>query len=157
MYTAWVKWRLSFKADKIDTEQIRGMLERPVMSLVGTTKDNCVIVLCQPKYHDPGAQHIDDLVRYGIFIVEKAIEKINKNGHLPQIHCIYDRTGMTSSNRDSALIKFAFKMIGMLQDFYCERLGNFYVIGANWMFWAAHKLIKPFLAEKTRQKLKLIY
>ena len=54
-------------------------------------------------------------------------------------------------------MKFAYKMVGMLQDFYCERLGNFYVINANWMFWAAHKLIKPFLATKTRDKIKLIY
>ena len=45
----------------------------------------------------------------------------------------------------------------MLQDFYCERLGNFYVIGANWMFWAGHKMIKPFLAKKTADKIKLIY
>ena len=36
-------------------------------------------------------------------------------------------------------------------------MGNFYVIGANWVFWAAHKIIKPFLAQKTREKLKLIY
>ena len=122
------------------------MLERPVMSLVGNTKDNCIIILCQPRYHIPGAQPIQELVRYGIFCLEKAIEKIDRDGLPPQIHCIYDRTGMTGANRDTALIKFAFKMIGMLQDFYCERLGNFYVIGANWMFWVAHKMIKPFMA-----------
>jgi len=79
-------------------------------------------------------------------VIERAIEQIEADGLEPRVHCIYDRTGMTSSNRDTALIKLAFKMISLLQDFYCERLGNFYVIGANWMFWAAHKLIKPFLA-----------
>ena len=70
---------------------------------------------------------------------------------------IYDRTGMTNANRDPDLIKFAMRMVGLLQDFYCERLGNFYVINANWMFWVGHKLIKPFLAKKTRDKIKLIY
>ena len=64
---------------------------------------------------------------------------------------------MTSANRDSAIIKFFIRMVGMLQDFYCERLGNFFVIGANWVFWAAHKMVKPFLAQKTREKVKLIY
>ena len=105
----------------------------------------------------PAAQHIDDLVRYGIFIVETAIKKIDAEGLEPRIHCIYDRTGMTGANRDMALIKFSLRMVSMLQDLYCERLGNFYVIGANWMFWAAHKIIKPFLAQKTRDKIKLIY
>ena len=105
----------------------------------------------------PKAQHIDDLVRYGLFVIEKAIQRIEVENLEPRIHCIYDRTGMTGSNRDTALIKFAYRMVTMLQDFYCERLGNFYVIGANWMFWAGHKMIKPFLAKKTAEKIKLIY
>ena len=72
------------------------------------------------------------------------------------IHCIYDRTDMTSANRDSAVIKFALRMASMLQDFYCERLGNFYVINANWLYWVGFKLLKPFLAHRTREKIKLI-
>ena len=63
---------------------------------------------------------------------------------------------MTSANRDTAVIKFSLRMASMLQDFYCERLGNFYVIGANWRYWAAFKMIKPFLATRTREKIKLI-
>ena len=133
------------------------MLERPVMAFAGISRDNCIVILCQPKYHKPGAQTLDLMVRYGIFVIEKAIQRINAEGLEPRIHLIYDRTGMDSSNRDSAIIKFALKMVGMLQDFYCERLGNFYVIGANWLFWCGHKLIKPFLSAKTSQKLKLIY
>ena len=35
-------------------------------------------------------------------------------------------------------------------------MGDFYVIGANTAFWIAHKIIKPFLAKKTREKIKLV-
>ena len=133
------------------------MLEKPVMAVAGRTRDNSIILLVQPRFHEPGAQHIDDLLRYGIFIVEQIIKQIEREGCSPTIHCIYDRTGMTSLNRDNALIKLSIKMAKMLQDFYCERLGNFYVIGANWLFWMAHKLIAPFLAKKTAEKIKLIY
>ena len=133
------------------------MLERPVMAFAGKTRDNCIVILCQPRYHVPGAQSLDIMVRYGIFVIENAIKRIDAEGLEPRIHLIYDRTGMTSANRDSAVIKFFMRMVSVLQDFYCERLGFFYVIGANWVFWAAHKLIKPFLAQKTREKLKLIY
>ena len=73
MYAQWVKWRLSYQADKIKPEEIRSMLEKPVLALAGTTKENNVVLLVQPRFHSPGAQHIDDLVRYGIFVVERAI------------------------------------------------------------------------------------
>ena len=84
----------------------------------------------------------------------KRIKEENRN---PQIACIYDRTGMTGANRDSQIVKLAYRMIGTLQDFYCERLGEFIVIGANTAFWIANGLIKPFLAKKTREKIKLVY
>merc|ERR1711971_236030 len=101
-------------ADKIRPEEVRTMLERPVMAVAGRTRDNCIVLLVQPRFHEPGAQHIDDLVRYGIYIIERVIKQIDREGLEPRIHCIYDRTGMTSSNRDNALMKFAFKMIKLL-------------------------------------------
>ena len=63
---------------------------------------------------------------------------------------------MTNQNKDGQVVKLALRMATALQDFYCERLGDFYVIGANTVFWIGHKLIKPFLAQKTRDKIKLI-
>lgn len=50
------------------------------MKIVGETRDNCIIVLCQPRFHTPGVHHIDDLVRYGIFVIETAIKKIAREG-----------------------------------------------------------------------------
>ena len=156
MYVNWVKWRLDYRADRIDPEQIRAMLEKETIKIVGHSIDNSLVVLVQARYHEPTAQHIDDLVRYGIFVTEQAIQRLEREGRKPCIHVIYDRTGMTNANRDYALIKLSYKMIGMLQDFYCERLGNFYVLGANWVYWAAFKLIKAFLAKKTRDKIHII-
>ena len=46
MFVAWVKWRLSYRADRISPEQIRGMLEIPVMKIAGYSRDNGVIILC---------------------------------------------------------------------------------------------------------------
>jgi hypothetical protein len=44
---------------------------------------------------------------------------------------------------------------GMMQDYYAERLSRIYVINANWMYKMAYALIKPFLAQKTKDKVKL--
>ena len=57
------------------------MLERPVMAVAGRTKDNCIVLLVQPRFHVPGAQHIDDLARYGIYIIEQVINKIDREGY----------------------------------------------------------------------------
>ena len=63
---------------------------------------------------------------------------------------------MTNQNKDGQVVKLAMKMASTLQDFYCERLGDFYVIGATTAFWIGHKIISPFLAKKTRDKIKII-
>ena len=120
------------------------------------TKENNITLFIRPRFHKPGTFHIDDLVRYGIFCVEQAIKQIEAKGLKPQLACIYDRTGMTNQNKDGQVVKLALRMATMLQDFYCERLGDFYVIGATTAFWIGHKLIRPFLAKKTREKIKMI-
>eukprot|EP00351_Strombidinopsis_sp_SopsisLIS2011_P000826 CAMPEP_0116871370 /NCGR_PEP_ID=MMETSP0463-20121206/1678_1 /TAXON_ID=181622 /ORGANISM="Strombidinopsis sp, Strain SopsisLIS2011" /LENGTH=109 /DNA_ID=CAMNT_0004509639 /DNA_START=429 /DNA_END=755 /DNA_ORIENTATION=+ len=63
---------------------------------------------------------------------------------------------MTSANRDNKLIKFSFKFTAMLQDYYAEMLHRMYVIGANFAYRALYAVIKPFLAEKTKQKLIMV-
>jgi hypothetical protein len=70
---------------------------------------------------------------------------------------VYDRTGMTSANRDNGLIKFTMKFVKLLQDNYAERLSHMFIIGANWVFRAAYMVIKNFLSEKTKSKLTIIY
>ena len=100
MHDQWVRWRLSYKADQIRPSQIRDMLLRETMMLGPPTKDGCITLFIRPRYHVPGANHIDDLVRYGIFIVEQAINRIKAENLDPRLACIYDRTGMTNQNKD---------------------------------------------------------
>ena len=157
MHEAWVRWRLTYKADMIRPTEIRELLLKQTLMLGPITKDNKLSLLVRTRYHVPGDHDIDDLMRYGIFCVEQAMKRIKEEDRNPQIACIYDRTGMTGANRDSQIVKMAYRMIGTLQDFYCERLGEFIVIGANTAFWIANGLIKPFLAKKTREKIKLVY
>ena len=40
------------------------------------TKEGNITLVIRPKFHSPGTFHIDDLVRYGIFCVEKAVQQI---------------------------------------------------------------------------------
>ena len=63
---------------------------------------------------------------------------------------------MTSDNRDNKLISFTMSFVKMLQEYYAERLGLMYVIGANWVYKGMWYLVSPFLAEKTRAKIVLV-
>ena len=101
MHEAWVRWRLTFKADQIRPSEIKELLLRETMILGPITKNNNLTLLVRVRYHVPGTHHIDDLVRYGIFVVEQAMNRIKAENRDPKIAVIYDRTGMTSANRDS--------------------------------------------------------
>ncbi len=50
-------------------------------------------------------------------------------------------------------MKFSVKFVSLLQEYYAERLAMFYVIGANWLYKIAFAVIKPFLAQKTKDKV----
>ena len=97
---------------------------------------------------------MEDLIRYGIYLIEIATEKTELKGS-KQLSVIYDRTEMTRANQDTQLMKFSISFISMLQDYYAERLAMFYVIGANWMYRIAFAVMKPFLAQKTKDKVRI--
>ncbi len=61
---------------------------------------------------------------------------------------------MTTENRDTQLMKFSLKFVSLLQEYYAERLAMFYVIGANFLYRIAFTVIKPFLAQKTKDKVR---
>ena len=69
---------------------------------------------------------------------------------------IYDRRGMSKSNKDKDYPGFAKKFAQMVQDYYAERLGMMYVVGATLVFRGLFKLVKPFLAKKTKQKIRIL-
>ena len=111
--------------------------------------------MVRTRYHKPG-ETIDVLVRYGIYLVERLTELVRIKGADPKFVCIYDRRGSSSENRDSAIMKFTLKFVKLLQDYYAERLGVAYILGASWMFRTFYALLKPFLSEKTKQKVVII-
>jgi hypothetical protein len=122
----------------------------------GVTKTNQLSILVRARFHQPENQTIEDLIRYGIYLVERTFEKVRERGLSHKVVVVYDRTGMTSANRDNGLIKFTMKFVQILQDYYAERLSHMFIIGANWVFRAAYMVIKPFLSQKTKDKLTII-
>ena len=65
-----------------------------------------------------------------------------------KICVIYDREGMTRQNIDFSMFGVLQSLLGMVQDFYAERLGAVYVLHANWLYHAIFGMLKPFLTER---------
>lgn len=51
---------------------------------------------------------------------------------------------------------FVKKLLGMLQDYYAERLAAVYILHVNWFFRLIYAIVKPFLSRKTTDKVKIL-
>jgi hypothetical protein len=72
---------------------------------------------------------------------------------IKQVCVIADRENTGWKNFDK---RFLGKMglAQVLQDFYAERLHKVYILHINWIFKAIHSIVKPFLSERTKSKVK---
>ena len=75
-------------------------------------------------------------VKFGVWILEEGTQRCDDartlGGAAVQMAVLYDRRGMTMKNTDSKLFKVAVSLVDIAQDYYAERLGRVYVVGANW-------------------------
>ena len=62
---------------------------------------------------------------------------------------------MTNQSRD--FLKLCLKIAPLFQEYYGDRMGHFFVIGATTAFWIGKKIMTPFLSKKTMESMKLIY
>ena len=70
---------------------------------------------------------------------------------------IYDRFGWRKSvNFDKRLMSLVKRLVGMLQDYYAERLAAVYILHINWFFRLIYAIVKPFLSSKTTSKVNII-
>jgi hypothetical protein len=44
-------------------------------------------------------------------------------------------------------------LVGVLQDYYAERLHKAYVLHVNWIYKMLYGIVKPFLSERTKSKV----
>jgi hypothetical protein len=64
-----------------------------------------------------------------------------------------DRENTTYANFDRRFLGQR-NLITSLQDFYAERLHRIYILHLNWLFKTIFAMVKPFLSERTKSKVK---
>ena len=73
-----------------------------------------------------------------------------------KLSVIWDRQGFKMKNYDKRFFTFAKKFTRVLQDNYAERLDTFYILHPNWFLKTVSVFVKPFLAQKTKDKIVII-
>ena len=78
MFTKWVEWRMDFKADQIYPNSIRSLLLKETIILHGYDKGSRYCLVVRPRFHTPSEQSLEELIRYGIYLIELATERTEK-------------------------------------------------------------------------------
>lgn len=105
--------------------------------------------------HIPEESNTPKLLKLGYYMVEKATQySMAISQH--QFVVIYDRTGVTRKNIDTALIGMMKELVSSLQNYYPERAHRVFVMNPNLLFHTMFTLVKPFLNDKTKEKIKLV-
>ena len=79
-----------------------------------------------------------------------AHERYAEGGAPSYFVVLADLTGLGMANVDYAFFQ---EMINVMQQYYPERLGAFYVCNAGWLFSVIWKVVKPWLDKRTAQKI----
>lgn len=156
MWKKWYNWRITYRADSIKEEEIEGNLKSGKAYWQGHDKNKHPCLVIKTRRHFPGQGTVEDNIRFGVHTIEQGVEKMQQNG-VSKMCVIWDREGFDpKKNFDKSMLTVMKQLVGILQDFYAERLDTVYILRPNWFFKMIVGMIKPFLSDKTKKKLKLI-
>ncbi len=155
MWLKWVEWRSEFGIDTLKESDIDGELRtgKAFWHKCDKKKHPCIII--KTKRHFPKESEVDSLMKLSVFLIEKGCEEADRVGD-GKICMIYDRKGFTMKNYDKRLMGLLKKLSGVLQDNYAERLDCLYILNPNWLFKMLYKITRPFLTQRTKDKIKII-
>jgi|EP00945_MAST-04E_sp_MAST-4E-sp1_P006082 hypothetical protein len=157
MIEKWRLWRLEAEIDSITEETVKNEIGSGKAYFHGFDRKGRACLIVRPRLHDPNKRDINEVMRFGVYMLEKGIQLSETKGESDQICVLYDRNGFEYKNFDRQLFGAGRNLLSMLQDNYAERLGVFYVLGANWLYWMLFKIISVFLTQRSRDKIILIY
>ena len=156
MMVKWKEWRVEAEIDDITEVSVQNEIASGKAYFHGFDKKGSACCIVRPRLHDPTARDINEVMRFGVFLLEKGITLSEEKGMSDQICVLYDRRGFEYRNFDRELFGVGKNLLSMLQDNYAERLGTFYVLGTNWLYWVLFKIISVFLTQRMKNKIKLV-
>ena len=132
----------------------------PLLVMIARRHNRCGRAACSAA---PPAQNADlaalrrdhrdmeTIKRYIIFTMDKIMDALRPGG---QFMVLLDLTGLTRHNID---LKALITCFDILQKYYVERVQHIWFAQPPTVFWAAWRMVMPFVAPKTREKIAFLY
>ncbi|KAI6177955.1 Cellular retinaldehyde-binding triple function domain containing protein [Aphelenchoides besseyi] len=132
--------------------------------LMGYDKEgNPIVVQCVGKIYPKLLVHcgrVSDVFRLSVLEASSTLKLIKKQekklGKQLGIVLILDLEGLCMDHVVPQTIKVYMNLLRLLQDMFPETAQKIYIINAPSMFASAYSLVKPAIAEKSRQKVQVL-
>jgi hypothetical protein len=156
MWTNIVAWRKEYTPAALTAEEAAPYLAKGVVSMCGPDKNGRPCIFAASKNHLIDAENHDANLRTIVNMLEKAtVESTEKADGF--IAVIIDMDDAGRKNMDTHLFIGKPGLVQVLQEYYPERLGSCYIMHTSWIFRVMWAIISPFLDEKTRKKVHVLY
>ncbi|KAK1310002.1 Patellin-4 [Acorus calamus] len=147
-----LKWRrASVPNGFISKSEILNELEQKKIFMQGFDKKGSPIAVVLAAKHFPSKSNVEDFKRLVVYILDKFCASMP--GGQEQFTVIGDLQNWGYTNCD---IRAYLAALDIMQSYYPERLGKIFVIHVPYIFWAAWKIIYPFIDQKTKKKFVFV-
>ncbi|GFQ01802.1 random slug protein 5 [Phtheirospermum japonicum] len=147
MLLKYLKWRTEFvPSGLISPSEIQNDLAQNKLFMQGHDKNGRPIVVVFAARHKPTS--VEEFKRFVTFTLDKICARM-PSGHEKFI-AIADLDGWGYANSD---IRGYLAALTILQDYYPERLGKFFIINVPYIFMTAWKIVYPFIDKNTKKKI----
>lgn len=147
----WSEYRAKYHPERITEKDIPVQIKTGKAFIHGHDKENRPCVVIKQSLHIPGQTDMEEMIRYGFYILEKAF-KLAEQTEKKEIVIIVDRVDFGWSNVDKRMIGNK-GLNGIIQDYYIEKIHRVYIYPINWIFQTLMKLARPFLSKETIEKM----
>ncbi|WOH06298.1 hypothetical protein DCAR_0625723 [Daucus carota subsp. sativus] len=145
------KWRLVFKPEKIQWEDIAHEAETgEIYRADYFDKHGRSIVVMRPGYENSTSN--EGKIKYLVYCIEKAIKKMGSGQD--QMVWLIDFQGYTKSKLSLKITK---DVAHILQNCYPERLGLAILYNPPKVFEAFYPMVRPIIDQKMYEKVKFVY
>ncbi|XP_051122263.1 uncharacterized protein LOC127245432 [Andrographis paniculata] len=147
MLLKYLKWRKECVPNgDISPSDITADLGHNKLFMQGHDKTGRPIVVVFAARHKP--TNVEDFKRYVTFSLDKISARMPSGQE--KFTAIADLEGWGYANSD---IRGYLASLTILQDYYPERLGKFFIIHVPYIFMTAWKMIYPFIDKNTKKKI----
>jgi len=151
MIKARFEWETQFNPKEITLDQIHSEVVKKKGYFHCRDKENRPCFVALVGRHNPKDSDVQVMLKMLVFVLEKAAELAPPG--VEKFCTIFDCSGFGINQMDWPFVKDA---IQILQNFYPERLGALYVVNYPMIINMLWKMIKPWLDNRTSEKIQFV-